>query len=115
MAIGLLGLILAAAFTGAAAYINLVEQPARLRLAPGDLLIQWKPSYKRGFTMQATLAAVSGGFGVAAWFQQSEVWFLVGGLALLLNWPYTLVVILPLNTKLLALAAPTPHRRLSRR
>ena len=66
MIAGHLALIIAAAFTGAAVYINVAEQPARLRLDDRALLAEWQPSYKRGF------------------------------------WPYTLLVIMPTNNKLMA-------------
>jgi len=102
MIIGLLALTAAAIFTGAALYVGVVEQPARLSLDDRALLTEWKPSYKRGAAMQAPLALLGCLLGLLAWWQTSQSGFLLGGIAMIAPWPWTLIGIKPTNDALLA-------------
>ena len=87
MAFGLLALIAAASFTGVALYVNVAEQPARLLLDDRALLIEWKPSYRRGAALQAPLALVGCLLGLIAWWQTSHPGFLIGAVAMIAPWP----------------------------
>jgi uncharacterized membrane protein len=79
------------------------------------LLGEWKPSYKRGFAMQAPLAIVGFLLGLLAWWQTGLCTWLAGAIILIANWPYTLVVIVPVNNRLMEIdpaAASADSRRL---
>lgn len=94
---GPFALTIAALFTGAAIYINWAEQPARLSLDDAAMLAEWKPSYARGFLMQASLAVIGFILGALEWLVTGKVIWLAGGAALLANWPFTLFAIMPVN------------------
>jgi hypothetical protein len=102
MLTGQLALLVAAVFSGAALYINVAEQPARLELDDSSLLTQWKPAYKRGLAMQAPLAVVGFLLGAAAWWQTGHVGWVLGALLMIANWPVTFFAIMPTNNRLMA-------------
>ena len=87
-------------FAGAAVYVNLVEQPARLSCGVELAVRQWRPSYKRGTMMQAPLAVVGSFAALTSWWFDRGLSWLIGGLLLLLIIPFTFIAILPTNKRL---------------
>ncbi len=97
-------LLLAAVFAGAALYVNLAEQPARLILDDRALLAEWKPSYDKGKMMQASLALLATLAGLLAAYESGRAIWLLGAALMLASWPYTLIVIMPTSRALHATA-----------
>lgn len=95
-------------FTGAAVYITFVEHPARMQCGVEVAAAEFAPSYRRATVMQATCAALSLLSSVAAWLSGASFWWLVAGVLLGSVIPFTLIVILPTNKRLLS---PTLDRR----
>jgi hypothetical protein len=98
-------LALGASFFGIALYINLAEQPSRLALADLPLLEQWKVSFGVGFVLQGSLTIAAGLASLGAWWANRDWRCAAGGLLMLANWPWTLLVIAPINNALLAIPA----------
>ena len=68
------------------------------------MLTQWKPAYKRGAAMQASLSLIGTILGLIAWWQSKNALWLAGSVSLITPWPFTLFVIKPTNDTLLATA-----------
>src|SRR5882762_820049 len=88
-------------FTGAALYVSFVEHPARMQCGTALAITEFAPSYKRGAVMQASLAALGTIAAITAWLRGAPAPWLVGGLLLGAVIPFTLIVILPTNKRLL--------------
>lgn len=108
--VGLLATLACGVFAGAAIYVNLVEQPARLSCGAKLAINEWRPSYKRGTAMQAPLALCGSLLAFAAWWLSRDALWLVGTVIFFAVIPFTLTVILPTNKLLedesLDLASP---------
>ena len=111
MLIGQLALVSAAAFTGAAIYVSVAEQPARLALHDDGSLRHWQSSYPRASVMQASLAIASALLGLATYWPTGDWRWLLGAVLIFANVPYTLVVILPTNKRLQAAVPGAPNVR----
>ncbi len=88
-------------FAGASVYINLVEHPARMETGIRPALTEFAPSYKRATVTQVSLAVAGFLSALAVWRSTSDARWLVGGGLLVAVIPFTALVILPTNKKLL--------------
>ena len=99
--VGIVATLAASLFAGAAIYINLVEHPARLACGTELAARQFAPSYKRATVMQVSLALVATLAGLGQWLSGAGIAWLAGALLIFAVIPFTLIVILPTNNKLL--------------
>jgi uncharacterized membrane protein len=90
-----------ALFAGAALYINLVEHPARMECGTALAATVFGPSYRRATRLQASLAIISCLSALTSWWMTRDLSWLVGTILIGSVVPFTLIVILPTNKKLL--------------
>ena len=64
--------------------------------------------------MQAPLALAGFALGALAWWQTGAFAWLLGALAMLANWPFTLLAIMPTNHRLAGDRSPPPAPRPAR-
>lgn len=107
----LLAAVCAGLFAGAAAYVNLVEHPARLSCGTELAVREFAPSYRRATLMQASLALIGCALAVASWVTSHDGAVLVGGLLLGSVAPFTVLAIAPTHKRLLDphLDGRSPH------
>jgi hypothetical protein len=105
---GLFAFAVASAFLGAALYINIVEQPARLKLDARSEIQEWISSNRRGFAMLAALAVVSALLAYVAYTGTGDVRWTIGGTLILASWPYAYFVMAPVNIGLHTIPSRAP-------
>jgi hypothetical protein len=98
----------ACAFFGAALYVNIVEQPARLALDADSIVREWVPSNRRGFFMFSVLAIISALCGYTEYARTGDVRWLIGATIILASWPYAYFVVTPVNVLLYSARRKAP-------
>jgi hypothetical protein len=108
---GLYAFATASSFLGAAIYVGLVEQPARLKLSGRAMIQEWRLSNRRGTLLLSVFAVVSAILAYIQFRSNGDVRWLIGGATILASWPYAYFVMVPVNVWLCNIP---PERTLSR-
>jgi hypothetical protein len=88
-------------FAGAALYINLAEHPARMQCGTELAATVFGPSYHRAAAMQVPLALAATVSALGSWWLNGSILWIAGALLIFAVVPFTLIVILPTNKRLL--------------
>jgi Anthrone oxygenase len=100
---GLHAFAVAASFLGAAIYVGVVEQPARLALGSRAMLQEWTRSNRRGTLLLSIFAVVSAILATTQFRADGDVRWIIGGVTILATWPYAYFVMMPVNVWLCAI------------
>jgi uncharacterized membrane protein len=92
-------------FAGAAVYLSLVEHPARMSCGTALALREFAPSYKRAVPMQVALALIATAAALLHWAHGGGGYWLLGATLIASVIPFTLIVIRPVNERLLGMEA----------
>ncbi len=80
--------------------MHFVEHPARMELGPALGVTSFAAMHKRAMKMQPLLAFLSFFGGAAAWLAGASAGWLLSGILMGLLFPYTFILMLPLNRML---------------
>jgi Domain of unknown function (DUF1772) len=114
---GLYAFAVAAGFLGAAIYVGVVEQPARLTLGTRAMIQEWTRSNRRGTLLLSVLAVASATLATIQFRADGDVRWIIGGITILAAWPYAYFVMMPVSVWLCAIPpgrAVSPARKLMR-
>jgi uncharacterized membrane protein len=100
MLLELLATAAAGIFAGAAVYISVVQQPALVQLGTPAAIRFFSLMYGRAAALQASLAVLGSLAGVSAWWSDRGSLWLLGAALLGFVVPFTLLVVMPINTRL---------------
>ena len=101
-----------ALFVGAAICITFVEHPARMRCGAEIAATEFASSYRRATVMPANLCSFGLLASIGAWLAGASLWWFIAGMLLGSVIPFTLIVILHTNKRLLS---STLDRRATKR
>ncbi|MEO9633797.1 MAG: DUF1772 domain-containing protein [Parasphingorhabdus sp.] len=99
--IEVLALFLCGTFFGAAVYISIAQHPATMQTGIPFASAFFPPMYGLAAPMQIVCALGGTLAGVAMWFLGDNILWLVGAIVLLFVIPFTIIILKPINDKLL--------------
>src|SRR5262245_11344202 len=88
-------------FAGASTYVSAVQHPAWLECGAAHAIKEFGGSTRRAAVMQGALAMIGLVSSLVAWIQGAGIGWLLGGLLLGGLVPFTLLILAPVNRRLL--------------